>query len=82
MFSLIRSLFVLALCLVGIGLYRGWFSLSSASRDPQTNQVNISVSVDASKVKADAQKVKAKIAEEVAQRVKQLDDPAKAQTVK
>jgi len=82
MFSLIRTLFVLALCLVGIGIYRGWFSLSSASRDPQTNKVNISVSVDANRVKADAQKVKAKLAQEVAQRVRQLDDAAKVQTVK
>jgi len=82
MFSLIRGLFLLALLLVGIGIYRGWFSLTGANRDPLTNQVNISVSVDANKMKADAQKVKAKLAEEVAQRVKQLDDPNNAPAVK
>lgn len=75
MFSLIRSLFMLAVCLVGIGIYRGWFTLGNATRDPQTNRVNINVSVDADKVKADAKRVKAKIAAEVAERVRQLDEP-------
>jgi hypothetical protein len=82
MFSLIRSLVVLVICLVGIGLYRGWFSLANAARDPETHKVNISVSVDADKMKADARKVKTRITEEVAQRVKQLDEPSQTQTVK
>ena len=46
MFFLIRWLFVLALCLGGIGLYRGWFSLSNTGHDPQSNRVNINLSVD------------------------------------
>ena len=38
MFSLIRWLFLLAVCLVGIGLYRGWFSMSNPSRDAQSDK--------------------------------------------
>lgn len=82
MFSLIRSLVVLVICLVGIGLYRGWFSFSSTTRDPETNKVNINVSVDADKLRADARKVKTRIAEEVAQRVKKTEESAETQTVK
>jgi hypothetical protein len=81
MFSLLRRLFVLVLCLVGIGLYRGWFSFSSPSRDTQSNKVNISVSVDAGKVEADVEEVKEKITEEVA-RVEQLKDGTNAQATK
>jgi nitrogen fixation-related uncharacterized protein len=82
MFTLLRMLVGVAICLVAIGLYRGWFSLTNATRDPETHKVNISVSVDADKVKADAQRVKAKIAQEVAQRVRQLDQAAQPQTLK
>jgi hypothetical protein len=82
MFSLLRSLFVLALCLVGVGIYRGWFSMGSTTRDPQTNKVNISISVDADKVKADTARVKAKIKEEVAERVRQFDEAASKPTLK
>ncbi len=82
MFSLLRTLFVVAVCLVAIGLYRGWFSLTNATRDPETHKVNISVSVDADKVKADAQRVKAKITAEVAQRIKQMEPDAQTQTLK
>lgn len=79
MFSLVRFLFFLAVCLVGIGLYRGWFSMSTPSRDPQSDKVNISVSIDAGKVKADAEKVREKIAEKVGPPVKQLEDKTDAQ---
>ncbi len=61
MFSLIRKLILLALCLVAIGIYRGWFTFSSPSRDPAGDRVNINVSVDPRRVDADAQKVEQKI---------------------
>jgi hypothetical protein len=68
MFSLLRGLFVLLLCLVGIGLFRGWFSFSTPSRDAENNKVNVSVSVDANKVEADVEKVEEEVREMVAHR--------------
>jgi hypothetical protein len=68
MFSLLRWAFVLLLCLGGIGLYRGWFSLSNPNRDAQNNKVNINVSIDAKKLEADVEKVEEEIDEVVARR--------------
>jgi hypothetical protein len=79
MWSLIRGLFVLLLCLVGIGLYRGWFTFSNPSRDTVNSKINISVSVDPGKLEADAETARKKIAEKIAQRAKQRDDQATGQ---
>ena len=65
MFRAIRWLSVLLVCLVGIGLYQGWFSLSSPSPDTESNKVNFNVSVDKSKMKSDVKKAGEKIKEEV-----------------
>jgi hypothetical protein len=73
MFSLIRLLFILLLGLIGVGWFRGWYSLSSPTRDAEHNKVNISVSVDATKVEADAEKLKHEIASRVAQHTKEAD---------
>jgi hypothetical protein len=67
-----RFLFIVVLGLVGVGLYRGWFSMSSPSQEAD-NKVNISVSVDEAKVKVDAGKLRARIAQEVAERAKTVD---------
>lgn len=69
----IRSLVLLLLCLVGVGIYRGWFSFSTPARDPQGHKVNLSVSVDTDRVKADADALKARVAEKVAERSRQFD---------
>ena len=61
MFSLIRKLIFLAICLVAIGVYRGWFTFSGPSRDPAGDRVDINVSVDPRRVDADAQKVERKV---------------------
>jgi hypothetical protein len=57
-----KVLFVLLLCLVGLGLYRGWFVLSSHSRDG-SNKVDVNLTVDSDKAKEDAEKVKDKTTE-------------------
>jgi len=86
MFSLIRGLFVLLICLVGIGLYRGWFSLSNPSQDTENHKVNVSVSLDTNKLEADVKEVEdvveEEIAEKVAQRTSQPDDKPQSQDVK
>ena len=62
MFSFIQKLLFLAICLVVIGIYRGWFTFSSPSPDPAGGRVDINVSVNARKVDADAQKAEQKVA--------------------
>ena len=60
--KLCSFLIVLVLFVVGLGFYRGWFALSSPSRDTESNKVNINLTVDPDKVKEDAEKVKDKTA--------------------
>jgi hypothetical protein len=64
--KLIAVVLVLLLCVVGFGFYRGWFSLSSPSAGAGSNKVNISLTVDPDKVKADTQMLKGKTIEPTA----------------
>jgi len=52
---IIGVLVVLTLCVVAFGFYRGWFVLSSPSSGTGSNQVNVNLTVDPDKVKADAE---------------------------
>jgi hypothetical protein len=61
--TLATVLFVLILCVVGIGFYRGWFALSSNGPDTGDGKVNINLTVDPDKAKQDAEKVKEKATE-------------------
>jgi len=61
MFSFIWKLIVLAICLVGIGIYRGWFTFSSPTRDPAGDRVDINVSVNPRRIDADAGKVERQV---------------------
>ena len=60
--TLMKMLFVLAICIAVVGFFRGWFSLSSSGRDAETNKVNVSLTVDPDKMKDDAEKVEEKTA--------------------
>ena len=51
-------LFVLILCVVGFGFYRGWFALSSPSPGMESNKVNINLVVDPDRMKEDTKMVK------------------------
>ena len=55
-------LIVLAIGVAGIGFYRGWFTVSE-SREAVSHKVDVHVTVDPDKVKADAQAVKDKASE-------------------
>ena len=55
-------LIVLAIGVVGLGFYRGWFTVSE-SREAVSHKVDVHVTVDPDKVKADAQAVKDKASE-------------------
>jgi hypothetical protein len=56
-------LFVLLLCLVGLGFWRGWLALSSHGGDGESNKVDINLTVDPDKAKADVEKAKDKTTE-------------------
>ena len=63
--SLIKFLAVLFVCLVVIGLYRGWFSVTGPNSEPQGSKVNVDVSVDKAKMKSDIKKAEGKVEKEV-----------------
>lgn len=56
-------LIVLVICVAAIGFYRGWFAVSSHSPDAASQKVDINLSVDPDKMKADAETVKDKAVE-------------------
>jgi hypothetical protein len=60
--SILWIVAVLAICIVGVGFYRGWFAFSGPQRDAE-NRVNINLSVDPDKVAEDAETVKEKTSE-------------------
>jgi len=51
---LVRLLLIVAIVVGGLGFYRGWFVLSSG-RHSGSNKVDVNLSVDPDKVKADAE---------------------------
>lgn len=63
--SWIKVLAVLLICLVVLGLYRGWFSVSSSHSEPEGDKVNIDLSVDKGKMKSDIKRVERKVGKEV-----------------
>ena len=48
---------VLAILVVAVGFYRGWFTLSSTSSNAESHKVNVNLAVDPDKVKSDAETV-------------------------
>jgi len=63
--SLIKVLAVLVICLVGIGFYRGWFSLSSSRPQTDGDKVNVNLTVDKGKMKSDVKRAEGKVEKEV-----------------
>ena len=61
--KLLAVVFVLMICVVGFGFYRGWFALSSPDPAGGSNQVNINLATDPDKMQEDAEAVKDKAAE-------------------
>ncbi|HQX48664.1 MAG TPA: hypothetical protein PLY87_20330 [Planctomycetaceae bacterium] len=74
------TLFVLLICVAGVGFYRGWFSVSTHGTDAENHNVDVNLSVDTDKVKADAAAVKEKAVEltsEASSEASDLGDQAK-----
>jgi hypothetical protein len=47
-------LIAIAILVVGLGFYRGWFALSRPAADAGSNKVNINLATDPDKMKQDA----------------------------
>ena len=56
-------LIAIAILVVGLGFYRGWFALSRPAADAGSNKVNINLATDPDKMKQDAKMVKDKATE-------------------
>ena len=61
--KLLAVLFVLVLLVIGVGFYRGWFTVSKSDPDAGNNKVNVNLTVDGDKMQEDAEAVKKKAAE-------------------
>ena len=65
MFGLLRSALTLLICILAVGFYLGWFSFRQSPPDPQSNKVDINVSVDKRKMGTDLQTFEKKVAGEI-----------------
>ena len=72
--SFFTFLFVLIICAVAVGFYRGWFVLSTRDLDSGDNKVNVNLTVDPDKMKEDARSVKDKASELTCNAVKETTD--------
>jgi hypothetical protein len=64
--TLIKLVVVLVVCLVGIGFWQGWFSISrSPNSEADGDKATVNVSVDKSKMKSDVTKAEEKVKEKL-----------------
>ena len=61
--TLSAVLIAIAILVVGLGFYRGWFAFSSPAPDAGSNKVNINLATDPDKMKQDAKMVSDKATE-------------------
>ena len=68
-------LVLLAVVIVGVGLYRGWFEVSTQKTEDKSS---VSITMDKNKIKEDEEKVKEKVQDlEHQMKDKTTDKPAK-----
>jgi hypothetical protein len=61
--TLTAVLIAIAILVVGLGFYRGWFALSRPAPDAGSNKVNINLATDPDKMKQDVEMVRDKATE-------------------
>ncbi|MFN0017881.1 MAG: hypothetical protein ACKVP0_06450 [Pirellulaceae bacterium] len=67
-------LLVFIICLVALGFYRGWFTLSSKP-DAGSNKVDVNLTMDRDKMEQDAETVKEKTTELVGKVKETVTEP-------
>ncbi len=78
--KLLGMLFLLLICVGGVGLYRGWFSVSTQSGEADGQKTEVNLTVDSDKAKEDVETVKEKaveLKEQAQAEVHKLGDQAK-----
>lgn len=78
--KLFGVLTVVAIFVIGLGFYRGWFTMSSSSPEKDADKVNINVTIDRDKMDDDAKAVKKKsteIADKATEAAHSLGDETK-----
>jgi len=65
MFGMLRLAFTLLICLLAVGFYLGWFTFHQLPPDPQSNKMDINVSVDKNKVRSDLQTAEQNLAKRI-----------------
>ena len=65
MFGMLRMAFTLLICVLIVGFYLGWFSFTKSAPDPQSNRVNVNVSVDQQKMGADLHRFEQNVAKRI-----------------
>ena len=60
---LLTVVVLVALLLIGVGFYRGWFAMSSSGSDSASKKVNVNLTVDRNKIEEDAEAVQNKTTE-------------------
>jgi hypothetical protein len=55
---LMPAIIVIAILLVAVGFYRGWFVVSGSSGETGEQKMNVNVSVDKEKMQGDVEAVK------------------------
>jgi hypothetical protein len=78
--KLLAVLIVLAICVVGFGFYRGWFTLTSPSPPAGSNEVNVNLATNPDKMKADAERVRDKAEELTGNAANDSAEPAERPT--
>jgi hypothetical protein len=64
MLRLAKLLSLLIVCFVVIGFWQGWFSVSQTpNTDPDSNKMNLGVSVDKDKMKSDVKRAEERLKE-------------------
>ena len=71
---------VVALLVIGVGFYRGWFAVSSSEGDKSSNKVNVNLTVDGDKIEEDAEAVKNKTTELTGKITNPTPEPAPTPT--
>ncbi|NQV26698.1 MAG: hypothetical protein HQ518_20280 [Rhodopirellula sp.] len=73
---LVFLLMIILLVTGGVGAYRGWFAVSG-NREAVSHKIDLNLTVDSDKVKADAETVKEKAVELTGQATQDVDEPVK-----
>lgn len=79
---LMQVIIVLAFLAIGLGFYRGWFTLSSPNSEIGNNKLNVNLETDPDRMKADVEKVKEKTTDftgKVTKGAKDLGEKSKEQ---